>query len=29
VKQDEEDRKNYDRRWERINGKLKAMDGQY
>lgn len=29
VKQDEEDRKNLDKKWERLNNKLKQVDPQY
>lgn len=29
VKQDEEDRKNLDKRWEKLNQKLKQQDGAY
>lgn len=29
VKQDEDDRKNYDKKWERLNMKLKQSDGSY
>jgi serine/threonine-protein phosphatase 2A regulatory subunit B' len=29
VKQDEDDRKNYDKKWERLNMKLKQSDGAY
>jgi len=29
VKQDEDDRKNFDRKWERLNNKLKSNDGGY
>lgn len=29
VKQDEDDRKNFDKKWDRINTKLKQVDGQY
>lgn len=29
VKQDEDDRKNFDARWEKINGSIKAKDGGY
>ena len=29
VKQDEDDRKNYDRKWERLNQKLKQGDAGY
>jgi serine/threonine-protein phosphatase 2A regulatory subunit B' len=29
VKQDEDDRKNYDKKWERLNSKLKQSDGSY
>lgn len=29
VKQDEDDRKNYDKKWEKLNQKLKQNDNQY
>jgi hypothetical protein len=29
VKQDDDDRKNFDKKWERLNNKLKQSDGQY
>lgn len=29
VKQDEDDRKNFDKRWEKLNSKLKSTDPQY
>src|SRR5690606_23830175 len=29
VKQDEEDRKNLDKKWEKLNQKLKQTDGSY
>ena len=29
VKQDDDDRKNFDKKWERLNNKLKQGDGGY
>lgn len=29
VKQDEDDRKNFDKKWERLNSKLKSSDPNY
>jgi hypothetical protein len=29
VRQDEDDRKNFDKKWERLNNKLKQGDNQY
>ena len=29
VKQDEEDRKNFDKKWEKLNNKLKQQDNKY
>lgn len=29
VKQDDDDRKNFDKKWERLNTKLKSSDGSY
>jgi hypothetical protein len=29
VKQDEDDRKNFDRKWEKLNNKLKSTDTNY
>jgi len=29
VKQDEDDRKNYDKKWDRLNQKLRQQDGGY
>lgn len=29
MKQDEEDRKNYDKKWERLNAKLRQQDGTF
>ncbi len=29
VKQDEEDRKTFDKKWEKLNGKLKQQDSNY
>lgn len=29
VKQDDDDRKNYDKKWEKLNGKAKQLDPNY
>ena len=29
VRQDDDDRKNYDKKWEKINTKLRQQDGGY